>query len=250
VWGEELPILHAETEAALATLGARAGTGLEPPLVCVDLGGGSTELVALRGRVRGQRSPRLDIRSFDVGCLVLAERYLGTSPFSKGVTLLSRALMEAVTPVVPLGEEPGPWIAVGGTVTALATMNLGLSAHDPDRVHAHRLTREAIARLAERLIESSRDAGSAFAGFHRQPSLGLLAGALLLGHLLSIHAVPGITSSSWGLRHGLVLARALSGRRGTSRRSQRDPRRSPAVARHWATAKLPDLRLSGDSPNP
>jgi exopolyphosphatase/guanosine-5'-triphosphate,3'-diphosphate pyrophosphatase len=242
--GVPLPILGAESEAALAILGARAGTGQAPPIVGVDLGGGSTEVAALDapGPEPGSSGVRLEVRSLDLGCLSLADRYLREAPLTpQAAADLEAALRLAVLPwvVEPAAGRPAPeWIAVGGTATALATMDLGLAVHDPDRVHGHRLTGDAIARLAGRL-SGAESQGPGPVGWHRQPPEVLLAGALLLGHLLAIHAVPSIVLSSWGLRHGLLLGHLLARVDPTRRGSGSDPRRSGARARELAGAALP-----------
>ena len=231
----DVPVLDPETEAALSLLGARAGTGPTPPLLGIDLGGGSTELIFLGTKPAGESGqPAFEVRSLDLGCLSLAERYL-TMP-EGGPDALRRGLAQAIPgPLLRPGIEAPRWIALGGTSTALATMDLGLSAHDPTVVHGHRLTAGAIARLAKKLHAAAPDT---IPPFHRQPAPVLLAGAYLLRHLMAMHAVREVVTSTFGLRHGLILGKLLAERRGRP-----DPRRFRRSAIELARDPLPRLRI-------
>jgi exopolyphosphatase/pppGpp-phosphohydrolase len=248
--GIELPVLQAETEAALSILGA--GAGHVPPILGVDLGGGSTELIFLG--VDSGRGQAFGVRSLDLGCLHLAERYLSTRgdrSGCRGVATLRRALARAL-PGPILRASSGPraspsWLAIGGTATALATMDLGLSEHDPERVHGHRLTGAAIGRLAAGLITELEAPGRPAADgarlpFHRQPGPILLAGALLLGHLMTMHSVREVVTSTFGLRHGLVLGELGSRGRSRASRGRGDPRHSARLAIELARKPLPPIR--------
>ena len=233
--GSPIPVLHPETEAALSLLGARAGAAAEPPLLGVDLGGGSTELIYLGAESRNAGSA-FGVRSLDLGCLQLAERYLTPGRGDQGVKALRQALARALPgPLLrlPSGRPAPCWLAIGGTATALATMDLGLPEHDPGRVHGHRLTAEAVAELGDLLLaELAEGHGPARgAGFHRQPASVLLAGAILLRHLMAMHSVREVVVSPSGLRQGLLLGELLS-------RGAADPRRSPRRAIELARSAL------------
>ena len=245
----EVPVLRPETEAALSILGARAGAGAVPPILGVDLGGGSTELIFLG--VDSGRGHGFGVRSLDLGCLQLAERYFppGGRSGRRGVASLRRALARALPgPILRARSGPPPsWLAIGGTATALATMDLGLSEHDPDSVHGHRLTGAAIARLAAGLSAELEAPGRAAADgtrrpFHRQPGPVLLAGALLLGHLMAMHSVREVVTSTFGLRHGLVLGELGSRGRSRGGRDRGDPRHSARLAIELARKPLPPIR--------
>jgi len=248
--GIELPVLRAETEAALSILGARAGAGsMPPPLLGVDLGGGSTELIFLG--VDSERGLAFGVRSLELGCLQLAERYLSTGgewSGRRGVATLRQALARALPgPILRASSgSPPSWLAIGGTATALATMDLGLTEHDPERVHGHRLTDAAIARLAAGLISELEAPGEPEADgtrpFHRQPGPVLLAGALLLEHLMTKHSVREVVTSTFGLRHGLVLGELGSRGRSRASRDWGDPRHSARLAIELARQPLPPIR--------
>jgi exopolyphosphatase / guanosine-5'-triphosphate,3'-diphosphate pyrophosphatase len=247
--GIEVPVLRPEIEAALSILGARAGAGAVPPLLGVDLGGGSTELIFLG--VDSGRGLGFGVRSLELGCLQLAERYLspGGRSSSRGVASLRRALARALPgPILRPPSGPAPsWLAIGGTATALAAMDLGLTEHDPERVHGHRLTGATIARLIAGLSAALEAPGRTAADgtgrpFHRQPVPVLLAGALLLGHLMAMHSVREVVTSTFGLRHGLVLGELGSRGRSRAGGERSDPRHSARLAIELARRPLPPIR--------
>jgi exopolyphosphatase / guanosine-5'-triphosphate,3'-diphosphate pyrophosphatase len=243
----ELPVLEPQVEAALSFLGLRAGLGLDPPLVAVDVGGGTTELIELTAH-------GLHAHSLDLGCLDLSARHLrGERPRAEELRRVERELVAAVPS--PLVSHPRPgWAAVGGTISGLAAIDLELDAHDPDRTHGHLLKRRALAGIVRR--ETGRAAGDgepdtgngergSWSGERGQREV-LLAGAMILLHLLRIHRVTSILASSWGLRQGLLLAAVLA----PEERAGRDPRRSAIGAFALASGPRPEILASSRRSEP
>ena len=231
----EVPVLEPQVEAALSFLGLRAGLGLDPPMVAVDVGGGTTELIEL-----GQRG--LSVCSLDLGCLDLTERYLrGAAPHAEAALGQLDRVLHGAAPG-PLASDPrSVWAAVGGTVSALAALDLGIDHHDPDQTHGHRLTRPALERIVRRELGHAGRNGSIVgigpAGVEREQGDVLLAGAAILLHLLRIHRVTSVLASSWGLRQGLLLSAVLA----PEERAGRDPRRSGAGAFALAAGPRPEM---------
>ena len=74
VVGFEAELLSGDEEGRLAYSGASAGLSLEPQsLVVVDIGGGSTEIVA-------QHNGTVHAHSMDIGCVRVTERFLRDDP--------------------------------------------------------------------------------------------------------------------------------------------------------------------------
>src|SRR6186997_152994 len=128
-YGFATRLLSGEEEAAMMLHGVTAG---RPPLddvLVVDIGGGSTELVhARQGTIEFSTSP-------DVGCVRMTERFLGSDPPSKPELAAAGAYVRSLLPALEVAHA----IGVAGTVTTLATVDLGDAEYDPVRTHGHRL---------------------------------------------------------------------------------------------------------------
>jgi exopolyphosphatase/guanosine-5'-triphosphate,3'-diphosphate pyrophosphatase len=151
VTGVEAELLSGEEEGRLSYNGAMAGLPAIPwPTVVVDIGGGSTEIVT---------SSLGDIQSvsLDIGCVRLTERFLpGDPPSSEAVTAATEAIAEQLLraqreiPLLGLLPEGARLVGLAGTVSTLASLELGLGAeYDRERVHHSVLTSKAVKRWCD-----------------------------------------------------------------------------------------------------
>ena len=141
--GVPVSILSGEDEARLAYEAVAGSAG--GALLAVDVGGRSTELVLGRG------SQIEEVRSLALGALALTEALVGDRPPAGRIgevrLQVERALATCDLPARArtLGARV---VASGGTATAVAALDLGLSAYDPERVHGHSLATERLVALA------------------------------------------------------------------------------------------------------
>ena len=139
-YGFTTRLLSGQEEAAMMIRGLTAG---RPPLddaLVVDIGGGSTELVlAADGAVRFATS-------LDVGCVRITERFLSSDPPSRPELAAAGAYVRSLLPELETAEA----IGVAGTVTTLATLDLGAAEYDPERTHGHRIPSASVEEQLER----------------------------------------------------------------------------------------------------
>jgi exopolyphosphatase/guanosine-5'-triphosphate,3'-diphosphate pyrophosphatase len=100
--------------------GVAAGRTLADSTLLVDIGGGSTELV-----LSSNGAPAASA-SLDVGCVRVTERFLATDPPARPELDAAAAFVRSLLPTF----EPRGAIGVAGTVTTLATLDLGLAEYD------------------------------------------------------------------------------------------------------------------------
>jgi exopolyphosphatase/guanosine-5'-triphosphate,3'-diphosphate pyrophosphatase len=109
--------------------------------------------------------------SLDIGCVRLTERYLRSDPptpeeVAAAVQAIAAELDRAQGAVPPLADL-GPTarlVGLAGTVSTLASLELGLAEYDRERIHHAVLTAEAVGRWcdilgAERVEERGRRPG-------------------------------------------------------------------------------------------
>jgi exopolyphosphatase/guanosine-5'-triphosphate,3'-diphosphate pyrophosphatase len=172
--GVKPEVITGREEAELSYAGA-VGTldGVDDPVLLIDLGGGSTELVLGLSRVH----------SMDVGSVRMTERHLHDDPptaeqLAAAVADVQRAL-DAAAHDVPL-DTGATLVGVAGTITTVAAIALGLTEYDPERIHGSRLSREQVAAVADRLAGLDHRGRAGIPVIHPGRVDVITAGALIL----------------------------------------------------------------------
>jgi exopolyphosphatase/guanosine-5'-triphosphate,3'-diphosphate pyrophosphatase len=189
--GVDPEVVPGSVEADLSFVGAtRELAGSEPvPLLVVDIGGGSTELVL------GSTAPEA-ARSVDVGCVRMTERHLHADPPTAAEIAATRrdvqAALDLAAEQVPLARAR-TLVGLAGSVTTLAAMHAGLQAYDPEVTHRYRLPAAAVHDLAERLLAMPRSDRARIPVMHPGRVDVIGAGALILSTIVARLEPYGIT---------------------------------------------------------
>lgn len=195
--GAEVEVLPEEEEARLGHAAVAAEGGDVEALVVVDVGGGSTELVAEGGALR---------LSAPVGAVVLTETYLGTGsePPSEpgGWPALLRAAAAAMQRF-PVELAPRDLVALGGTAVNLAALHLGLALFDAPRTEGARLPAAAARAQAERLAGMTLEARRALPIEPERAEI-LPAGLACLAAAFERLGARSVRVSGRGLRYGVA----------------------------------------------
>ncbi|HET6510654.1 MAG TPA: hypothetical protein VFH43_00570 [Candidatus Kapabacteria bacterium] len=202
-FGYETEIISGNEEAALTYRGALIGFDAEEDKVLgvLDIGGGSTEVSfgSIKHFVRGV--------SMQVGAVRMTERYLKTAPYEGEA--VSKATLEVSQAVQAVAKEltvPDFLIAVAGTPTSLAAMNLGLTEFDATKVNGARLKlREVEAFLGASLTSSTERLLEHFPVINKARADILPAGTLILYSIMRMLKTEEIMVSTRGLRYGLAI---------------------------------------------
>lgn len=157
--GLTVDVLAPETEAQIGFLGATFG--FSGSAAVIDVGGASTEIATGAGGKVEKAA------SIPVGAVRL-----------KNISDDPAVLRDAVYPLLERLPAPrGKTFAVGGTATALAACDLKLSTYDPERVHGHVLTLDALKNLSEKFMHAETIAKDF-------PTLGKRAEIILQGAVI------------------------------------------------------------------
>ncbi len=189
-------LLAGEDEARLTLRGVASGRALERPVVVCDIGGGSTELIAGSGG---------DVRfavSLDMGCVRMSERYLRDDPPTSGQVAEVRGEVERLLP----GDVPdGDLVGVAGTITTLATIDLGLDEEVPELVDGHVLGRATVEAELERLAGMPLEERRSVRGLMPERAPTIVAGAAILSELMAQLNAEQLSVSERDILHGAVL---------------------------------------------
>jgi exopolyphosphatase/guanosine-5'-triphosphate,3'-diphosphate pyrophosphatase len=197
--GARLRILSGEEEAALAFRGARlALPGLERPVVVLDIGGGSTEIVE-----GGPEGPERAV-SLQLGSVRTTDRHLHRDPPRPSELRAFRAeALALMRPVLAGGVGRAPMIGVAGTITSVASIRLG--EWDPERTHRAVLGRGEVEATAERLAALPLERRREVPGLDPERAPSIVGGAMILAAALEAAGVERITVSERDLLDGAVL---------------------------------------------
>ena len=141
VTGIRPELLRGTEEGRLSMAGAVSDLDHESgPFLILDIGGGSTELVA----GSDADDPELAVVSLQVGCVRVTERFLRSDPptpeeLADAEAMVNGLLEQAITEH-PCFLASHRLVGLAGTVTTLASLHLGMDIYDRDRVHHHVLT--------------------------------------------------------------------------------------------------------------
>jgi exopolyphosphatase / guanosine-5'-triphosphate,3'-diphosphate pyrophosphatase len=205
--GFKVEIIPGEEEARLTASGGLTGLELpDGPLLVVDVGGGSTELVFLRYRSESEAPPRLiHVRSLEMGTVRLTEAMLSyDEPVRAPLLAKTRAHVAALLAPVPCEPRPRAMVAVAGTPTCLAAAQLGLTDFDENRVHGSSLELSTFRTWIDRLAAADIDERRRLMPASPDRADTMLAGSLILEAVLSWAHRPSTIVSARGLRHALV----------------------------------------------
>ncbi|MDO5533502.1 MAG: Ppx/GppA phosphatase family protein [Propionibacteriaceae bacterium] len=146
--GVDPEIISGQEEAQLSFDGAiDALPEAQAPVLVMDIGGGSTELVV----GRPDRSARGI--SLDMGSVRLRERFLHSDPPAAAEVAEASEFVDDLLDASGIDfEGSGSWIGVGGTATSLSALAQRLEVYDRARVHGSTLTRAALGELAAELL--------------------------------------------------------------------------------------------------
>ena len=202
-------IIDGETEARLTFRGAIAGRGdgSDCTLVC-DIGGGSTELVA------GCGDEVLWTTSMQTGVVRQTERHIRHDPpaaaeLEKLADEVRGTILEEVATGAPPRIDSG--IAVAGTPTSLAAIELELDPYDPTRVHGHRLSIETIQKLLARLSTMPLHERFRVTGLQPERAPTIIAGVVILIQVMRAFGLSEIEVSEHDILHGAALEAAADG---------------------------------------
>ena len=202
-FGLDARTIGGDEEAELTFSGAtseRPDDGRE--LVVVDIGGGSTEFVI------GCDS-RVDFHaSTQAGVVRQTERHIHDDPPPRAqIDALAREVEGIIEEHVPreLRERVDRAIAVAGTATSCAAIELELDPYDRALVHGHVLTRATLEQIRDRLAAMTNDERRDVKGLQPDRAPTIVAGVVMLLEAMTAFGLDEIEVSEHDILRGAAL---------------------------------------------
>jgi len=192
-YGFATRLLAGEDEAELTRLGVTDGRVLDPGILVLDVGGGSTELITAEART-----------SLDLGCVRLTERHLHSDPPAPDELERCAAEVRDTLPAI----RPDDAIGVAGTVTTLAALDLELARYDPDRTHGHRISADGVQEQLDRLASLPLAERRELPALEPERAPVIVAGAVIVREVLARYGLGELEASERDILHGAALEAA------------------------------------------
>jgi exopolyphosphatase/guanosine-5'-triphosphate,3'-diphosphate pyrophosphatase len=194
-------IISGDQEAKVTFVGSTFDVQDKEGVVVIDIGGGSTEIVAEQnGRVEGF--------SLNVGSVRMTEQFFSSHPVrASEVASLEAFLRQEL--IRQRGHLPEPKnvkraVAVAGTPTTLA-MILQQITFDEEQVHGFVVTKKTVEEWLEKLAGMSIEQRCRLIGMHPKRADVMVAGLAILSSVLQFLELGELTVSTKGVRYGLAL---------------------------------------------
>ena len=206
----DLEVITGEREAGLSFLGGTLGletmssSGVEPPYLVLDIGGGSTELVV------GARARRADRAiSTPMGSVRLTERLVtGDPPTPEDLAALEREaghIIEGAVRGAPALADARTLVSVAGTATTLQAIALELERYDPDRIHRTWLALDEAERILVELARMTNEERAALPVMAPGRGDVIVAGAVILVTVMRRFGFARTLVSETDILDGLVF---------------------------------------------
>jgi exopolyphosphatase/guanosine-5'-triphosphate,3'-diphosphate pyrophosphatase len=198
--GVEPEVVSGAEEAALSFDGAVRNLRTPPadPVLVVDIGGGSTELIL------GSAHPDA-ADSMDVGSVRLHERHLHSDPPTRAEVDACVADIDAHLDACPVpAAAAATVVGVAGTVTQVAAVALELPAYDRNAVDQVALPVAQVHATVDRLLAMTVAERRALPSMHPGRADVIGAGALILSRVLRRSGVDSLVVSESDILDGIA----------------------------------------------
>ena len=201
VAGLDIEIIGGEREAELIFTGVCTDARLRGQrLLVMDVGGGSTEIIAGQGGRIGQRV------SLPAGAVRLTERFLHEDPVCPAeLDALLRHGRDLLRPVLAGCSMDGRvMIGTGGTVTTAAAVDQSLARFSIEKINGYGLSQERLAEMLGRLRAMPLAGRRTVPGLPPKRADIMVAGLAIYVAAMELAGIGRLTVSTRGLRFGLL----------------------------------------------
>jgi len=206
--GFDVCVISGEEEALCTFLGVnwvmenRAG-----PMVTIDIGGGSTELVVAEG------SDARYLTSLPLGVVHLAETHLGDDPIRPAALAQMReqvdAALDTVASRLPVACR---FAGTAGTITTLAAVEQRLAPYRAEKINHYALAVASVRRILKEMAVMTRAERMRVVGLESGREDILIAGSVILLRVMERFSYDPVWVSDCGVREGTLIRRFQNGR--------------------------------------
>jgi len=193
--GTEIELISGEREAEFSFNGA---VNNNKSAIVIDIGGGSTEIIS------GENGKILNMISIPIGAVKLTEQYFRPHPINSEKLKSADNYLEMMFNKLEFDAKNSDVIAVTGTPTTLAAVDLGLADFQRTVIEGHKLSINKINDLFELFNTINIDEIIEKYKVHPNRADVITAGTLILKKVMEKINSNEIIASSKGIRYGMM----------------------------------------------
>jgi exopolyphosphatase/guanosine-5'-triphosphate,3'-diphosphate pyrophosphatase len=201
-YGWKIDIIPAIDEANFSFLGAlETNTPLVNPVMVVDVGGGSTEIII------GSEKNILVTDSLPLGVVRIGESTgMDSQLTSEKINLINQqiATVLAASSIDFENQNIGSLIGVGGTITTLVAIKEKMTQYDPEKVNGYRLNMATLEHIFGYLNSMSIEERRQLPGIVPGREDVILYGTLIFRTIMELMEISEVIASDRGLRFGYL----------------------------------------------
>lgn len=202
--GSRPTLLSGTDEGRLAFAGATASRS--GPTLVIDIGGASTEFAV------GTTESGLDaVYSADIGAASVTDQFFTGDPptpgeLSAALSVVELHLVDAQRELPHFGSyiQPGGVVGIGGTITTMAAVEIGLEPYDPTQINGFSLTIEAAEDVFRTLATESLEDRAFNPGLGKDRAGMIVGGSCVLIETMRHFGLAEIVVSTTGLIEGVA----------------------------------------------
>ena len=194
--GIAVRIMSGDEEAEMGFTGV---TGKNGSGTVVDIGGGSTEVI------HGKNGAISYEHSFDIGCVRALDKF-GENGGKAVVEAWAAEQLRAV-PFSSFGKST--FYGIGGTVTTLAAIDLGLAIYDRKKVDGHAITIKTVGDICSMLYGKTIEERKSIPGLRPERADIIAFGASILAEYMRIAQIDELRVSESDNLEGYALLYCL-----------------------------------------
>jgi exopolyphosphatase/guanosine-5'-triphosphate,3'-diphosphate pyrophosphatase len=198
-------LLTGTLEGELAFAGAIEVCGVEGPVVVLDIGGASTEF-----SVGSAGSGLQAVYSADIGAGSVTDQYLFADPpepaeLSAALSIIELHMVDVQREIPGFaGYVSGTVIGLGGTVTTVAAIEIGLDPFDANTIEGFTLTSEAAEDVFRTIATESMEDRAFNPGLSKDRAPMIVGGSCVLVEMMRHFGVEKMKVSNAGLIEGVA----------------------------------------------
>ncbi len=209
--GIEVDVISGPEEAKLSFYGAVRDIGLnrsghkvesDVKILVMDIGGGSSEFIL------GDCDYNLElIKSVDLGCVSLSERFIGSgTPDMGSMGRMRRRVANKLEDTVEKIKQYKPVfvIGVGGTITTLAAVDLKLETYNSERIHGYILNLERVEDICKDLCGLNLEERRKVVGLDPKRADIIVGGTVIVVEVLKMLNIKEILVSERDILDGII----------------------------------------------
>ncbi len=202
--GINIEVISGEEEAELTAQGVLFDMPETDSSFIIDIGGGSAEWILCRN------SSPVEMGTIPTGVVKLFDNHIKSDPPSKDDILSLKKESDTVlsrlkTQMGHLINSRTVFIGTAGTITTLASIDIGLESYDHEKIHRHNISLEKLYDISGRLMSIFLSERKKMIGLEPGRADLIIPGILFTINIMELFGFTNILVSDNGLLEGTLI---------------------------------------------